>query len=238
MIFEVITLFPEMFKGVLEESIIKIAQRKNKIKIRVHNLRKWTTDRHRTADDKPYGGGAGMVMKIEPVYKALKELLGKKRAGEKVKIILTSPRGKMYDQARAKKISRARRVIVICGHYEGVDERVSSLADEIFSIGDYILTGGEIPAMVILDSVVRLLPGVLGAKESLRTETFERNLLEYPHYTRPRDFAGMKVPEVLLNGNHDEIRKWREEQSERVTKKNRPDLMNKIIKSKGEKKHG
>ena len=200
----------------------------------MHNLRKWTYDRHKTADDKPYGGGSGMVMKIEPIYEALKSLLGenkikklrtKKNSKTKTKIVLLTPAGKKFTQRLAKEFSRLKQLVLICGHYEGVDERVTKVVTDEISIGDYVMTGGEIPAMVVLDAVTRLIPGVLGDKASLKCESFENNLLEYPQYTRPREFEGMKVPEILLSGNHSAISKWRKKESIKKTKKIRSDLL-------------
>ncbi|MCK4463930.1 MAG: tRNA (guanosine(37)-N1)-methyltransferase TrmD [Candidatus Omnitrophica bacterium] len=219
---DILTLFPGMFKGPLSESIIKIAQKKGKLKIKLHNLRKWTSDRHRTADDKPFGGGGGMVIKVEPVYWALKEIAEIRKKG--LKIILLTPQGKRFDQKVVKRLSKLKRLVLICGHYEGVDERIRKLVDEEISIGDYILSCGEMPACVIVDSVTRLLPGVLGNPKSSNIETFENNLLEYPQYTRPRVFEGVKVPKVLLGGNHNDIENWRRERALKRTKKKRPDL--------------
>ncbi len=230
---DILTLFPGMFEGVLNESMLKIARKKKKITVRVRDLRKWASDRHRTADDKPYGGGAGMIMKLEPIYAALTSLLGKKRVnrlsdggeiGRGIKIVLLTPVGARFNQRAAKKMLKSHHVIFICGHYEGVDERVRAFVTDEISIGDYIMTGGEIPAMVILDAVARLIPGVLGKRESLDCESFENNLLEYPQYTRPRSFAGMDVPEILLSGNHGAIKRWRRKESLKKTKEMRGDL--------------
>jgi len=223
-----------MFDNVLGESILRIAQKKKKLVIRVHDLRSWTPDRHRTADDKPYGGGAGMVMMVGPIHKALVSLVGKKTVLEimrgkkikkKLKIILLSPKGSCFSQGIAKELSKIKHVIFICGHYEGVDERVRSLVTDEISIGDYILTGGELPAMVVLDALGRLIPGVLGDRASLDEESFENNLLEYPHYTRPREFNGLKVPEVLLRGDHKKIAKWRKDEALKRTRELRDDLL-------------
>ncbi len=229
---DILTLFPGMFKGPLSESIIKIAQKKGKLKIKLHNLRKWTSDKHRTADDKPFGGGGGMVMKVEPVYRALKDIAKAKNAkrkaknhSSKFKIVLLTPQGEKLDQRLVKKLSKLKRMILICGHYEGVDERIRSLVDEEISIGDYILSCGEIPACVIVDSIVRLIPGVLGNPKSIKFESFECGLLEYQQYTRPRIFEGMEVPKVLLGGDHKKIDIWRNEQALKRTKKKRPDLL-------------
>lgn len=219
---DILTLFPDMFTGVLSESMVKIAQKKKKVQINVRNIRNWAHDRHRTADDKPYGGGSGMVMKIEPIYKALASV---KSAAKSTRTVLLTPKGKRFNQKTAKKLSKTKHLILICGHYEGFDERVRSQVTDEISIGDYILTGGEIPAMAVLDSIIRLIPGVLGDKNSVKLESFENNLLEYPQYTRPREFEGMKVPEVLLSGNHRAISQWRKEESLKKTKEVRGDLL-------------
>ena len=199
--FDIITIFPNAFDSYFNESIVKRAQNKKLIKINIHNLRNYTTDKHKTVDDKPYGGGPGMVMMVEPIYKAVKKIKGKSKA----KVILFSAKGKKFDQKIAQKFSKLDRLIMICGHYEGVDERVGKyIADEEISIGDYVLTGGEIPAMVVTDAVARLIPGVLGKKESL-----EEIKGSYPVYTRPEIFNKLKVPKVLLSGNHKKIEELR-----------------------------
>lgn len=218
---DVLTLFPKMFENILGESILKRAQNKGLAIIKVHNLRDWTDDSHRTADDKPFGGGAGMVMKIEPVWRALTEL---QKAGGRGRVILLTPQGQRYEQKIAKRLSKEKRLILICGHYEGVDERIRELADEEISIGDYVMTCGEIPALVLIDSVVRLIPGVLGHDESIKNESFENNLLEYPQYTRPAEFREMKVPQVLLSGDHKKIEEWRKKEAMKRTAERRPDL--------------
>lgn len=218
---DVLTLFPGMFDNVLNESIIKRARKSGRVKINVHNLRDWTRDRHRTADDKPFGGGAGMVMKPEPLFEAIDDL---KKSN--ARIVLLTPQGKKLNQKLAKRLSKYRHLILICGHYEGVDERVRKyLATDEISIGDYVLTCGELPAMVLIDSVIRLVPGVLGHKDSAKFESFERNLLEHSQYTRPAEYRGMKVPKVLLRGNHKRIEEWRRKESIKRTKKRRPDLL-------------
>ena len=218
---DIITLFPGMFAGFLTESIIKRAQEKGAVSLGVIDLRDYTHDRHRTADDRPYGGGAGMVLKVEPLFEAVESL----KTSDST-VILLSPRGEPFDQAKAGYLSRSEHLILICGHYEGVDERVcSSLVDEEISIGDYILTGGELPAMVVADSVIRLIPGVLGDPDSSADESFSKGRLEYPHYTRPSEYRGMAVPGVLLSGNHGEVARWREEQSFLMTCRRRPDLI-------------
>ena len=219
--FDIITIFPDIFKPVLNESILKRAQAKKKVVFRVHDLRRFTTDKHRKVDDRPFGGGPGMVMSPQPIFDAVKKIKGTRKA----KVILMTPRGKPLTQKLAKSLTKNKNMIILCGHYEGVDERVMKLVDESISIGDYVLTGGELPAMVLVDAVVRLIPGVLGKEESLEHESFEGNLLEYPHYTRPANFRGMKVPNVLLSGHHLAIEQWRREQSLMITKKNRPDLL-------------
>ena len=226
---DILTLFPGMFKGVLSESMVKIAQEKKKVCVRVRNIRSWAYDNHRTADDKPYGGGPGMVMKIEPIYRALASV---KSTAKGRRVVLLTPQGKRFNQKMAKKLSKTKHLILICGHYEGVDERVTSLVTDEISVGDYILTGGEIPAMMILDAVIRLIPGVLGDDASLESESFENNLLEYPQYTRPREFEGMKVPDILLSGNHKAINQWRKNESLKKTKKVRNDLLKKEVGSK------
>ncbi len=225
MIFHIITIFPEIFNSYFNESILKRAQEKGIIEIKIYNLRKWTTDRHKTVDDSPYGGGAGMIMKVEPVYKALCALKKRKLTkNKKQKIILLSAKGKSWTQSVAKKYVRFDEMILICGRYKGVDERIIEFVDEEISIGDYVLTGGEIPAMVIVDSITRLLPGSLGNIESAKNESYSRpNVLEYPQYTRPKIFkAGgkkYKVPEILLSGNHEKIKDWRAKNSQ-IKKKN------------------
>lgn len=212
--FNIITIFPEIFNSYFSESILKRAQKKRIIQIKIHNLRKWTTDKHKTVDDTPYGGGAGMVMKIEPIYKALKSIKTKKQKNKKTKIILLSAKGKTWNQKMAKKYSYVNEITLICGRYEGVDERVKKYIDEEISIGEYVLTGGEIPAMTIVDSIARLLPKVLGNEESLEEESHSsRGILEYPHYTKPKIFETdnkkYRVPKILLSGNHKKIKEWR-----------------------------
>ncbi|NLJ33006.1 MAG: tRNA (guanosine(37)-N1)-methyltransferase TrmD [Firmicutes bacterium] len=224
---DVISIFPEMFPGPLGHSIIGRAQERGLLKLVIHNLRDYTTDKHRTVDDAPYGGGAGMVMKPEPIFRAVDFL----QCREDSRIILLSPQGEVFNQGKAWELSKEKQLLLICGHYEGVDERVREylVTDEI-SVGDYVLTGGEIPAMLLIDAVVRLLPGVLGKYYSLQEESFTDNLLEYPHYTRPPEWQGMRVPPVLLSGHHEEIRLWRRRESLKRTLKRRPDLLeNKIL---------
>ncbi len=208
MTFDIITLFPDMFKGPFDESIIKRAQDKKLVEINFHNLRKWAVDKRGSVDDKPYGGGVGMVMRIEPISHALQEIKNQK---VKSKVILMDPRGEKFSQKKAREYSGLEQIIIICGHYEGIDERVKDhLVDEAISVGDYVLTGGEIPAMIITDAVTRLIPGVLTKAEATSIESFSsKNYKEFPQYTRPEEFNGWKVPEILLSGNHQEIAKWR-----------------------------
>lgn len=220
---DILTLFPDMFGSVLGESMMKRAQAKGLLKVKIHDLRDWTFDNHRSADDKPFGGGPGMVMKVEPVFLALKDILGH----EDKKVILLTPQGKKLDQQLVKSLTEEKDLVLICGHYEGVDERIRELVDVEISIGDYILTCGEIPAMALIDAVVRLIPGVLGSKDSAGSESFEKGLLEYPQYTRPADFGGMKVPEVLLSGDHKKIEEWRSVEAVKRTRERRPDLLKK-----------
>lgn len=219
--FDVISIFPEIFHPVINESILKRAQEKKKVLIKVHDLRAYTVDKHRKVDDRPFGGGPGMVMSPQPIFDAVKKIKGRR----KTHVILTCAAGKKFDQKSARRLARLKNIIIICGHYEGVDERVrEKIVDESISIGDYVLTGGEIPAMVVVDAVTRLIPGVLGKEESLHNESFEQGLLEYPQYTRPATFRGMKVPQVLLSGHHKDIEEWRHAQSRLKTQKLRPDL--------------
>ena len=221
--FDIITIFPHMFPAVLNESILKRAQEKKKVAIRVHDLRDYAADKkRRSVDDRPFGGGPGMVLSPQPLFDALKAVQGRRAA----RVVYTSPAGKPFQQADAKRLTKHKNLIIICGHYEGIDERVRlKLVDEEISIGDYVLTGGEIPAMVIVDAVTRLLPGVVGKAASLARESFEGNVLEGPQFTRPADFRGLKVPAVLLSGNHKAIEHWRKAQAVLKTKKIRPDLI-------------
>jgi tRNA (guanine37-N1)-methyltransferase len=221
--FDIFTLFPGMFAGPLDESILKRAQAAGQIEIAIHDIRDWTTDRHRTADDTPYGGGAGMVMMAPPIVAAVEETLGDDLA--MAEVILLSAAGERFSQPIARELATAERVALICGHYEGVDERVVTiLGARELSIGDYVLTGGELPAMVVLDAVARLVPGVIDA-ESIADESHEQSLVEYPHYTRPATFRDQAVPEVLFSGHHANIAKWRRERAIRRTARRRPDLL-------------
>ena len=218
-----------MFEGVLGESMLKIAQEKGILQVGVTNLRDFTTDRHRTVDDRPYGGGPGMVMKVEPVAKAVRALQSAQTRGPEERLLLMCPRGRVFNQAYARELSGCSRLILVAGHYEGYDERVVDLLrPELVSIGDYVLTGGELPALVVIDAVVRLLPGVLGDAESIKSESFapdNEGLLEYPQYTRPAEFEGLTVPEVLVSGDHAKVAAWRREQARVRTQQQRPDLM-------------
>jgi tRNA (guanine37-N1)-methyltransferase len=224
---DILTIFPKMFEPVMNESIVKRAQEKKKVKIILHDLREHTDDKHRKVDDRPFGGGSGMVLNAQPIFDAVKKIkLRAKSTRLRTKIILLCPQGKKLTQKICKRLAAESHLILICGHYEGVDERVREhLADEEISIGDYVLTGGELPAMVLVDAVTRLLPGVLGDKNSLKFESFEGNLLEYPHYTRPANFRGMLVPQVLLSGDHTKIEEWRKKQALKRTKQRRPDIL-------------
>lgn len=218
---DIVTLFPKVCTEYVGESILKRAGEQGLAEIRVINLRDYTYDRHRTADDRPYGGGAGMVLKAEPLFEAVEDL-----KTPAARVILLSPRGNLFDQEAALRLSREEHLVLIAGRYEGVDERVSqALVDEEISVGDYILTGGELPALAVADSVVRLLPGVLGDPDSAIDESFARGRLEYPQYTRPEDFRGMKVPEILLSGDHRAVDGWRARQALLLTLKRRPDLL-------------
>jgi tRNA (guanine37-N1)-methyltransferase len=219
---DIITLFPEICRAPLSESIMKRARKQGIVDLHIHNLRDWTTDRHHVADDAPFGGGQGMVMKPEPIFAAVEEL-----RRQTSKVVLMSPAGHRFDQAMAAQLSGESHLIIICGHYEGVDHRViERLVDLEISIGDYVLTNGAIAAIALVDAVVRLLPGVLGHEQSALDDSFSRGLLEAPQYTRPAEFRSWKVPDVLLSGNHAEIEKWRNEQAIRRTRENRPDLLN------------
>ncbi len=217
---DILTLFPKMFEGVLGESIIKRAQNKGKVSIEVHNLRDWSKDKHKKVDDKPFGGGPGMVIKPQPLFDAIDDL-----KSPSSRVVLLTPQGKTLDQAVARKLSKFKHLILVCGHYEGIDERFrkKAVADEI-SLGDFILTGGEIPAIALIDCIVRLIPGVVGDKSSLEFESFTSGLLEYPQYTRPAVYRGLKVPEILLSGDHKRIEQWRKTMALKRTRRKRPDM--------------
>ena len=222
---DIVTLFPEVCRAPLSESIMKRAQENGIIKLHIHNLRDWTTDKHHVVDDAPFGGGQGMVMKPEPIFAAVEDLKSQ-IPNCKPQILLMSPAGRRLDQQMAQQLSQESHLIIICGHYEGVDHRViEHLIDLEISIGDYVLTNGAVAAVVLVDSIVRLLPGALGHEQSAADDSFSNGLLEAPQYTRPADFRGWKIPEVLLSGNHAEIAKWRKEQAIKRTRQNRPDLL-------------
>jgi tRNA (guanine37-N1)-methyltransferase len=219
---DILTLFPEICRVPLGESMMKRAQEKGIVDLRIHNLRDWTTDKHHIVDDAPFGGAQGMVMKPEPIFSAVEDL----RRQLSTKVILMSPAGRRFDQQIASELSKESHLIIICGHYEGVDHRViEQLVDLEISIGDYVLTNGAIAAVVLVDAVARLLPGVLGDEQSAADDSFSTGLLEAPQYTRPADFRGWKVPDVLLSGNHAEIARWRKEQALKRSRENRPDLL-------------
>ena len=218
---DVLTTFPEMFGGPLDSSIVQRARAEGKLDLRVHNLRLWTHDRHKTVDDRPFGGGAGMVLKVEPIFEAVESL-----SGPLTKVVLVAPTGRKFIQAVAGELSKENHLVILCGAYEGFDQRIhDELVDEELSVGDFVLTNGALPAMMIIDAVTRLLPGVLGDDESAKDESFTTGLLEYPQYTRPAEYRGLKVPEVLLSGNHAEIAKWRKERALARTRERRPDLL-------------
>jgi len=224
--FEVLTLFPGLLSGPLNESILKRGREKGLLHVAVRNIRDYTEDKHKTADDSPYGGGAGMVLKPEPIFRAF-EALKAEHPHDQYLMILLSPQGRIFDQKRAEELSgEKRRIVLLCGHYEAIDERViDALVDEELSIGDYVLTGGEIAALAVIDAAARLVPGVLGDEESAYRDSFGEGLLDHPHYTRPAEFRGRKVPDVLLSGNHAEIEKWRRKEALRATLEKRPDLL-------------
>lgn len=242
MLIETLSTFPHMYDSVMGESMMKRAQEKGILEFRAHDLRDWTHDRHRTTDDDPYGGGVGLVMKCDPIFEAVEAILGKEfveaklaaappqgesqqRSSAAPQIVFLAPQGRPFDDAYADKLAAADHLLFICGHYEGIDERVYTLADHVVSLGDYVLTSGELASMVVIDAAVRKLPGVLGAAEGPVDESFTSGLLEYPQYTRPADFRGMAVPEVLTSGNHAAIARWRREQSLARTAVARPDLI-------------
>ena len=221
---DILTIFPAMFRGPFDESIVKRAVEKGLVEIHLHDIRDYTTDRHRTVDDYPHGGGSGMVMKPEPLFAAVEDVQGK--APGPGPVILLTPQGRLFNQEIAEELSRRERLILVCGHYEGVDERVREhLATDEISIGDYVLSGGELAGMVVVDAVVRQIPGALGSPLATADDSFAQGLLEYPQYTRPAEFRGLKVPEVLLSGDHGEIARWRRRQSLLRTARRRPDLL-------------
>ncbi|EQK43744.1 tRNA (guanine(37)-N(1))-methyltransferase [[Clostridium] bifermentans ATCC 638] len=228
--FHIMTLFPEIFNSYMNESIMKRAVEKGIIEVNIYNIRDFSTNKHKKVDDYPFGGGAGMVMTPQPIYDTYKYIIDKFDIKDP-RVIYLTPKGKVHNQNIASEMSTFEDVILLCGHYEGIDQRIidSIVTDEI-SIGDYVLTGGELPALILIDSISRLIPGVLSQNESFEEESFKDDLLEYPHYTRPREFMGMEVPEVLLSGNHKKIDEWRHEKSIEITKERRPDLYKKACK--------
>jgi len=222
---DLLTLFPDMVSPVLQESILRRAQQSGALDIQVHSIRDFAADKHRTTDDLPYGGGPGMVLKPEPIFAAIDQI--KLKRGDNLRIIIPSPRGRVFHQGLASELaSEIKTLVFICGHYEGIDDRVKhGLNAEEISVGDYVLTGGELAALVIMDAVARLVPGVVGSPQSLEEESFSSHLLEYPQYTRPAEFRGMKVPDVLISGNHEAIRAWRKRAALSITREVRPDLL-------------
>ncbi|MBT3514770.1 MAG: tRNA (guanosine(37)-N1)-methyltransferase TrmD [Nitrospina sp.] len=222
--FDIITIFSEMFKSPFAESILKRAQDQGLLNINLHDLRKYTVDKHRKTDDYPFGGGVGLIMNVDPIVRAIEAV---KETKPSARSILLSPRGKVFNQKMAWELSREENLIFVCGRYEGVDERVLNFIDDTISIGDYVMAGGEIPAMVLIESISRLIPNVIGDESSLLEESFESNRLEYPQFTRPREFRGLKVPEVLLSGHHKKIQDWQLKESLKKTKEIRPDLLSK-----------
>jgi tRNA (guanine37-N1)-methyltransferase len=224
-IFHVLTIFPDFFRAAFEQGVVGKARAAGLIEIRVHDLRSWTRDRHRTVDDRPFGGGEGMLLKAGPIFEAVESIWPQRNAAQRV--ILLSAQGRKFDQARAREFSKLDELLLICGRYEGVDERVAEhLADEELSVGDFVLSGGELPAAIVIDATARLIAGVLGNENSAVAESFgEEGLLDCPQYTRPADFRGWSVPEVLVGGNHEEIRKWRQRAATRKTARVRPDLI-------------
>lgn len=224
--FDVLTIFPRMFEGPLTESILKKARERHVVEVRLHDLREYTHDRHRQVDDTPYGGGGGMILMPGPIHEGVEAILAE-RPDAKSRVILLSPQGSPFNQEEARRLARDyQHLVLVCGRYEGIDERVREfLVDEEVSIGDYVLTGGELAAMVIIDAVSRLIPGVLGSERSAREDSFSDGILEYPQYTRPAIYRGHAIPEVLLSGNHAEIERWRREKALEATEKKRPDLV-------------
>jgi tRNA (guanine37-N1)-methyltransferase len=222
--FDLLTLFPEMFQGPLNESLLKKAQAKGLLSFNLINIRDFTDDKHKTADDSPYGGGAGMVMKVEPIAKAISK---SKDKSQKAKVILLCPTGRVLTQTKIEELSKEEHLVLLCGHYEGVDERVRALVDEEISIGDYVLTGGELPALVLIDAVARYIPGVVKEEASVKNDSFHNGLLDHSSYTKPEEFGGKKVPEVLLSGHHAEIDSWRRKEALRLTLNKRSDLLSK-----------
>jgi tRNA (guanine37-N1)-methyltransferase len=227
--FDIITIFPEFFRDVIDYGIVRRARGASLVEINAHDLRQWTSDKHHVVDDRPFGGGDGMVLKPEPIFAGVEALTGCKRKeeyGADTRVVLLTPQGQPFSQALAQDLSQASQIVVLCGRYEGVDERVpEALATDEVSIGDYVLSGGEPAALVLLDAIVRLIPGALGSETSAVFESFSNGLLDYPQYTRPPEFRGMRVPDVLLSGNHAEIERWRKDAALKKTRRIRPDLL-------------
>ena len=228
---DVITVFPKILEDPLNESILKQAQKRIELDIRIIDLRDFATDKHQSVDDTPYGGGPGMILKPEPLFRAFEKIVGKDKKNKATRIVFPTPQGRLFTQEVAEELSEAERLVMLCGHYKAVDQRVIDtwVTDEI-SIGDYVLSGGEIPALPMIDAVVRLIPGVLGDIESARTDSFQNNLLDCPYYTKPETFEGLSVPEVLLSGHHEKIEAWRQDQKIERTRERRPDLYKKYLK--------
>ncbi len=236
---DILTIFPDFFREIFDFGIVRRARAAGIVEITAHDIRAWTIDKHRMVDDRPFGGGDGMVLKPEPIFAAIENLIGTAERADYpsgTKVVLLTPQGKQFKQTVAREFAaNATHLIILCGRYEGIDERVNEalVTDEI-SIGDYVLSGGEPAAMILVDALVRLLPDALGSKTSAANDSFENNLLDFPNYTRPPEFRGMRVPEVLLNGNHHEIEKWRKQKALEKTEKNRPDLLGKISENENE----
>ncbi|MBI3397844.1 MAG: tRNA (guanosine(37)-N1)-methyltransferase TrmD [Deltaproteobacteria bacterium] len=234
--FDILTIFPDFFESPLKQSILGKAIEKGLVEIGVHNIRDFALDKHKTTDDSPYGGGDGMVMKAEPIVMAVESV--KAGSNKNPKVVLTSPQGRQFNQQMAAEFAASDGLLIICGRYEGVDERVKELVvDMEVSVGDYVLSGGEVPALIIIDAVARLIPGVLGSDLSAKNDSFSHGLLEYPQYTRPESFRGLKVPEVLLSGNHQEIKTWRRAESVKRTMEKRPDLLERVQLTEKEKEY-
>jgi len=237
--FDIITIFPDYFRLIFDYGIVRRARAGSLIEINTHDLRGWTQNRHRTVDDRPFGGGDGMILKPEPVFAAVEDLTGARQRSElknETRVVLLSPQGCVFDQKLAAELSEAEQIVLICGRYEGVDERVAErLTTDEISIGDYVLSCGEAAAVILVDAIVRLVPGALGSETSAINESFSEGLLDYPHYTRPPDFRGSRVPDILLGGNHAEVAQWRRRAALRKTKRNRPDLLERIVLSETEK---
>ena len=226
---DILTLFPQMFEGVIKESILGRALQKELLSIQTINIRDFSTNKHKKVDDYPYGGGQGMLMAVEPIYNAYKYIID--NCDKKPYVIYMSPKGSVFNQKKAKQLVNKEHIVLLCGHYEGIDERIiEEIVDEEISIGDYVLTGGELPAMVLTDCIARLIPDVLSKEESYADESHFNGLLEYPQYTRPKEFLGKTVPDVLLSGHHENIRKWRYQKSQEITKQRRPDMWEEFAK--------